>query len=332
MNPTPNLTLKYDKEITPDDFLELAAYTSLIAAKPNIANDKKYRNDLGDYAIVSCYNALLLGGGGFSLPRIRYGTVAASCDSLDEMLNDVFPKVIKSQLNMLDKKIDFTVEEAPFFKTHWLVKEGFIKQERFTGMAGMVGLADAVNHFLKLEGLDETFGNSKRGDEIGLQLMQLHSDMVDAHEAKYCAATNHRYLLHSQVGAKINDEDYRNTPGHRIKVGQEPELPEHMTHSAKFQAFFKAGTGDIFNFDQTYEKKPKAVADIIKGLIDLDYRFFTTYMENQELIRVTGYLAKRSEMEKYRNGEAVMRDTTFCATGTDDIANILDRKVRIDGK
>lgn len=332
LNPTPNLTLKYDKDITPDDFLELAAKTSLLAAKPNIANHKKYTKDLGNYAIVSCYNALLLGGGGYSLPRIRYGTVAASCNSLDEMLNDVFPKVIKSQLNMLDKKIDFTVEEAPFFKTHWLVKEGFIKQENFTGMVGMVGLADAVNHFLKLEGLNETFGKSVRGDEIGMQLMQLHNDMVEAHETKYCAATNHRYLLHSQVGAKINDEDYRNTPGHRIKIGQEPDLADHMIQSAKFQDFFKAGTGDIFNFDQTYEKKPEAVVDVIKGLIDLDYRFFTTYMENQELIRVTGYLAKRSEMEKYRNGEAVMRDTTFCATGTDDIANILDRKVRVDGK
>jgi len=332
MNPTPNLSLKYDKDKTSDEFLTLAAKCSLIAAKPSIANDRKYFNDMGDYAIVSCYNALRLGGGGYTLPRLRYGTIAASCNSLDEMLNDVMPKVIESQLSMMDKKIRFTVEEVPFFKTHWLVKEGFIKQENFTGMAGMVGLADAVNHFLKLEGLDETFGSSTRGDEIGMKLMQLHYDMVDAHEGVYCESTNNKYFLHAQVGAFINDEDYRNTPGHRIKIGQEPDLADHMNHSAKFQEFFKAGTGDIFSFDQTYENKPEAIVDVIKGLIELDYRFFTTYMDNQDLVRVTGYLAKRSEMEKYKNGGAVMRDTAFCGSGTDDIANILDRKVRIDAK
>ena len=42
---TPNLTLKYDEEVTPDDFAVLAIETSLKVAKPSFANNKMFRKD-----------------------------------------------------------------------------------------------------------------------------------------------------------------------------------------------------------------------------------------------------------------------------------------------
>lgn len=84
----------------------------------------------------------------------------------------------------------------------------------------------------------------------------------------------------------------------------------------------------MFAFDQTYVDHLDAVVDIIDGSFALGYRYITTYLKNTDLIRVTGYLVKKSEVEKYRNGEAVLRDTTWYGAGTDDCANVFDRQLR----
>ena len=47
-----------------------------------------------------------------------------------------------------------------------------------------------------------------------------------------------------------------------------------------------------------------------------------------DLIRVTGYLVKKSEVEKYRKGEVALRDTTWYGAGTDDCAQVFDRQLR----
>ena len=51
-------------------------------------------------------------------------------------------------LAYIDERARFLLEEAACFKSSFLVKERFIKQELFTGMFGIVGLAEAVNHLL----------------------------------------------------------------------------------------------------------------------------------------------------------------------------------------
>jgi hypothetical protein len=42
--------------------------------------------------------------------------------------------VHRLQLEYMDKRVRFIVEESTFFKTNFLVTEGFVKQENFTGM------------------------------------------------------------------------------------------------------------------------------------------------------------------------------------------------------
>ncbi|STY59439.1 glycine radical enzyme, YjjI family [Mannheimia haemolytica] len=37
---------------------------------------------------------------------------------------------------------------------------------------------------------------------------------------------------------------------------------------------------------------------------------------------------KKSEVERYRKGEAVLRDTTWYGSGTDDCAKVFDRQLR----
>ena len=327
-NPTPNMSIKYNKETTSREFAELAAKACLLVSKPSFANDEYYKSDLGDYALASCYNALPLAGGAYSLTRLRLGTIAKAVKSADDMVNNLLPKVAKLALSTMDKRHKFLVEKSNYFNVDFLTKEGFIKRENFTSMIAIVGLADAVNFILNLEGINETFGKSKRGDEIATAILDKLKEVNDAHTGVYVERTNNHYLLHAQVGAGLHDEDKNNTPAHRVKVGQEPMLLEHLKQSAPFHKYFPSGTGDLFAFDQTYTDHLDAVVDIIDGAFALGYRYITTYLKNTDLIRVTGYLVKKSEVEKYRKGEAVLRDTTWYGSQTDDNAQVFDRSLR----
>ncbi|RRC94308.1 YjjI family glycine radical enzyme [Erysipelotrichaceae bacterium OH741_COT-311] len=327
-NPTPNMSIKYNKETTSREFAELAAKACLLVSKPSFANDEYYKSDLGDYALASCYNALPLAGGAYTLTRLRLGTIAKGASSTEDMVNHLLPKVAKLALSTMDKRHRFLVEKSNYFKTDFLTKEGFLKRDNFTSMIAIVGLADAVNHFLALEGISETFGSSTRGDEIATMIMEKLKEVNDNHEGVYVERTKNRYLLHAQVGAGLHEEDKNNTPAHRVKVGQEPMLLDHLKQSAPFHKYFPSGTGDLFAFDQTYVDHLDAVVDIIDGAFALGYRYITTYLKNTDLIRVTGYLVKKSEVEKYRKGEVVLRDTTWYGSQTDDNAQVFDRSLR----
>ena len=327
--PTPNMTIRYDKSKTSREFAELAAKACLLVSKPSFANDAYYISDLGEeYGVASCYNALPECGGAYTLTRLRLGTIARACKSADEMVNELLPRVAKCALSTMDKRHKFVVEESNFFNSSFLEKEGFIQRTNFTGMFAIVGLADAANHLLQCEGLNETFGKSARGDEIATAIMDKLKEITDAHEGVYAERTGNRYLLHAQVGASNHEEDKRNAPAHRIRVGEEPTLLAHLKQSAPFHKYFPSGTGDLFAFDQTYVDHCDAVVDIIDGAFSLGYRYITTYLKNTDLIRVTGYLVKKSEVEKYRKGEVALRDTTWYGSGTDECANVFDRQLR----
>lgn len=328
-NTTPNMTIRYDRNKTSRQFAELAAKACLLVSKPSFANDAYYISDLGEqYGIASCYNALPECGGAYTLTRLRLGTIARACQSVEEMVTYLLPKVAKLALSTMDKRHKFLVEKSNFFKTSFLEKEGFIQQKNFTGMIAIVGLADATNHFLQLEGLNQTFGQSERGEEIATAIMEKLVEINQAHQGAYVERTNGHYLLHAQVGANNHAEDKANTPAHRIKVGQEPTLLAHLKQSAPYHKYFPSGTGDLFAFDQTYLEHLDAVVDIIDGAFALGYRYITTYLKNTDLIRVTGYLVKKSEVERYRKGEVVLRDTTWYGSGTDECADVFDRQLR----
>ena len=327
-NPTPNMTLKYDKDKTSKEFAKLAAIACLKVSKPSFSNDVYYNKDVGNHALCSCYNALPLGGGAYTLLRLRLGTIGRAADSLDSLIKELLPKVSQLMLSIMDKRITFIVEKSNFFETSFLEKEGFIKKDNFTAMFAIIGLADAVNAMLKLEKLDETFGSSKRGDEIGHLIMETIQELVLNHKGKYVSRTDNKYLLHAQVGANLHEEDNDNTPAHRIRVGEEPTLVEHLKQSAPFHKYFPSGTGDLFAFDQTWLEHPDALIDIIDGAFASGYRYITTYMKNTDLIRVTGYLVKKSEVEKLKNNQAVLRDTSVFGMGTNDTSRVFDRKLR----
>ena len=56
-------------------------------------------------------------------------------------------------------------------------------------------------------------------------------------------------------------------------------------------------------------------------------RMFSFYAKNNDLIRITGYLVKRSEIEKLKNGEQNLHDTVALGKPTIESINVDKRKV-----
>ncbi len=326
-NPVPNMTFNYDEDLSDEKFALACVDACLRVSKPSFSNIREYSKVVGTHAIVSCYNSLPIGGGAFGLLRYRLGTIAKAAKNLDDMINNLLVETGKSMNHMMDERIAFVVEKSNFFESNFLAKEGFIARDQFTSMVAIVGLADAVNTLLEKEQSKEKFGTSARGDEIAFAILDRIKQTNDAHKAPYMERTGGHYLLHAQVGAQLMAQDMDNTPAHRVKVGQEPILPLHLTHASKFYRYFDAGAGDLYPFDQTYIEYPEAVLDIIKGAFHQGTRYITTYVENSDLIRVTGYLVKKSEVEKAKNNQVVLQNTTWFGKGSEENNSVFERRV-----
>lgn len=324
-NAIPNISIKYSDE-TSDDFAIDAINTALITAKPSFANHKMFSSELGEnYAIASCYNGLVIGGGSYTLVRMVLAKLAPKAENFEDFLNRVLPDAVKRMALYMDERIKFLVEESGFFESSFLVREGLINRENFTAMFGLVGLAECVNYFIKPKNLEEKFGHSEQANSMGYTIISKLYEEVNNHFNAYCEVTNGKYLLHAQVGIET---DYGISPGCRVPIGDEPDLPVHLMQSAKFHKFFPSGIGDVFNFDSTVKKNPQFILDIIKGAFREEMRYFSLYSTDCDVIRITGYLVKKSEMEKLNSNRQVLQDTVVLGLGAVKNSRILERKVR----
>lgn len=321
----PNITIKYSEE-TSEAFAIDAINTAMITAKPSFANSAIYTKDFGgDYAIVSCYNGLYIGGGSFTLVRLNIAGLAKKANSVEDFMERVLPDAADRMNRYIDERIKFIMEESGFFESSFLVREGLIDKTRFSAMFGMFGLAEGVNYLLKAESQIERFGHSEAANDLGESIIAKLYAEVEKHDNPYCIISNKKLLLHAQVGI---DSDKGISPGCRIPIGDEPELPMHICQSARFHKYFASGIGDIFPFDETAKANPKAILDIIQGAFASGMRYFSLYGSDADVIRITGYLVKRSEMEALDRGEQVLRDTVALGLGSVKNQKILERKVQ----
>ncbi|NLM43719.1 MAG: YjjI family glycine radical enzyme [Clostridiales bacterium] len=323
----PNITLKYSEK-TPDDLALDSINTTLITAKPSFANHEMFAGELGDdYAIASCYNGLPIGGGNFTLVRLNMGRLAPMAKDTEDFINNLLPDAVKKMAGYMDERIKFLMEESGYFESSFLVKEGLISVDRFTSMFGMVGLADAVNHLLGAKDQKDRFGYSKEANDLGVRIIEKLEEEVKKHHNPYCKFSDGKFLLHAQVGI---DTDKGIAPGCRIPIGEEPEIWDHIRHSALFHKFFPTGIGDIFRFDSTVKRNPQYVLDIMKGAMKVGMRYISFYTSDSDVVRITGYLVKRSDMEKLERGEQVLNGAAVLGLGAVKTQHVLDRKERKD--
>ncbi len=325
-NSIPNLTLKLSED-TPKEFVLEAINTALVTAKPSFANHRMFSEDFsGDYGIASCYNGLNIGGGSYTLVRMNLYKLALKIDDFNNYLEVELPKAALCMLDYLDQRVKFLVYDTPFFKNNFLVKENLININKFTGMFGVLGLAEAVNHFVEnSEDLKNRFGHSQDANAMGIKIIEKLESIVKSHTLEELYSSEGHYLLHSQVGI---DSDLDTSPGCRIPIGDEPEIYKHVVQAAKYHKYFPSGIGDIFSFDSTVKKNPSYVLDIIKGAFRNGMRYISAYSTDCDVIRITGYLVKRSEIEKLQRGETALRNTAALGMGALENQRILERKVR----
>ncbi|MEA4826019.1 MAG: YjjI family glycine radical enzyme [Clostridium sp.] len=321
----PNISLKLNND-TPDNFVIEAIKTALITAKPSFANDSMFSKEFNNnYCIASCYNGLPIGGGSYTLVRLNLATLAKKALSEEDFINNVLPDAVVRMTEYIDERIKFIVEESNFFQSSFLVREGLISKDSFTAMFGMFGLAECVNHFIDSNDQKSRFGHSEKANDLGYKIIEKLYEEVNKHKNPYCKITNENFLLHAQVGIET---DIGISPGCRVPIGEEPELHEHLIQSARFHKFFSSGIGDIFAFDETTKRNPDFLLDIIKGAFKQDMRYISLYCTDCDVIRITGYLVKKSEMEKLNRGEQVLRDTVALGLGAVKNSRILERKIR----
>lgn len=322
----PSITLLYDPDVTSDTFAEKCIKCEFSCAKPSFANHQEYKKIFnGDYGIASCYNALEIGGGAFTLSRLILKNIAECSKDKNDMFKNVLPHAINVLCEFIEEKIDFLVNESHFFKSSFLVNEGFLKLEKFTGMFGIVGLNECVNIIMQKEGKNEKYGYSPEADDLAEEILQFIKNNVDSFKSKYCDCTDNHFAMHAQVGI---DLDIGISPGARIAIGSEPDLYSHIRHSGRYHKYFRSGVGDIFPFEETAKKNPKAVVDIIKGAFRSGMRYFSTYSSDCDVVRITGYLVKKSDMDKLENGEVVQQGNVLWGLGSRNNNKSLERKVR----
>ncbi|TCU75523.1 YjjI family glycine radical enzyme [Tissierella praeacuta] len=324
-NAVPNFTFKYDPEVTSDEIAELALYTSMFCANPAICNHNLVKDTYSsDYGIASCYNILPIGGGAYTLSRLVLPKVAQLSKDIDDFFNTILPECLQAMGDYMNERVRFLVEESGFFESSFLVKEGLIHKDRFIGMFGIVGLADCTNILLREKG--KRYGHDGEADDLADKIMNTISEFVTSFPAEYSPISNGHFMLHAQVGM---DYDKGVTAGVRIPVGDEPEnMSDHLRHSARFHKLIPTGCSDIFAMETTARNNPSAMLDIVKGAFSLGVKYISFYEENGDLVRITGYLVKKSEMEKFRNDEAVLQNTTHLGAPNYENNNLKNRKVR----
>ena len=271
------------------------------------------------------YFSWFFSGRDTTLSRVTLTRLVDDARGVEHFVEELLPECLRLTTDYMNERIRFLVEQSGFFPSSFLVQEGLISADRFLPMFGVTGLAEAVNHLLRDRGL--VYGRDGEADALGVRIMEKIDAVVKTLPAAHSPLTGNHFLLHAQVGL---DSDVGITSGVRIPVGSEPEsFADHLRHCARFHPYFPAGVGDIFPIASNVEQNPAALLDVVKGAFALGVHYMSFYSADTDLVRITGYLVKRSEMEKFRAHQVVLQNTTHLGTANYDVNRLAQRKVRM---
>ncbi|AZR72915.1 YjjI family glycine radical enzyme [Anoxybacter fermentans] len=324
----PNLTLKYDPEVTTDELLLEGIKTVFAVGKPHFANHPMMVKDLGEkYAVVSCYNSLKIGGGSHTLVRLNLKkTVEKHSGDIESYFKETLPHYVELTLQVMEARIRYLVEEAKFFEHDFLAQEGLISLDQFSAMFGIFGLAEAVNLLMESKGRNGRYGHDEEANQLSYRITDVIAEILAQRPLPYCDGNGGKAFFHSQSGI---DLDVDVTAGTRIPYGDEPEIFEHITAVAPHHYKFQAGISDIFHFENTVQNNPQAVADIIKGAFAQGMRDFTFNLADGEFVRITGYLVRRSDLEQMKREKRSRYDSTVLGYNAVENQGIFQRKRRV---
>lgn len=315
----PNVSLRFSKE-TPQRFAELAADAALISGKPYFVNHETLSRDVGpDYAVASCYNTLRRGGGSHTLVRLNLKRLAERSAGAEAFLARELPEAVAALTDTINARARFLVERTGFFEASFLAREGLIELGKFTSMAGIFGLYEAVEALTR----GERLGESRRADDLAVSIVSAARDLVKSVDGAYCEGYGGRISFHAQSGI---DGDVDTTPGVRIRYGRELGLARQLPLEGKLHAYFDSGVSEIAVFDRTAASNLPGLVRIARGAMESGIRVFSMIGSDSELIRITGYLVKRSDIEKYRAGVNLRESSVALGADSLEGGHILERR------
>jgi YjjI family glycine radical enzyme len=320
----PNLTFMYDEAVTPDALLKQATQNICECSKPHIANYPMHANayEGARFGIVSCYNSLPLAGGSNTLVRMNLKEAANRADNREDFFNNVLPEYHCLMVELMDARASHLHEKSEFFKG-FLTQEGLIEESRFAPMYGIYGMAEAVNVLLEKEGRASRYGQDATANELGHAISAKLSELVESTPVKF--GLEGKALLHAQGGISL---DLDVTPGVRIPYGNEPDPVSYVQATAGHHQYYRSGISDILTIDETVKSNPEAMFNLCKGALNAGYREFTANVASNDLVRVTGYMVKLSDIAKF-DAEGSRTNTTFLGAEAAKNTGILERSPRV---
>lgn len=323
----PNLSLFHDPAQTPDSLLLKGVENIAVCSKPHIVNYPLHREtfDARGFGIVSCYNALPLGGGANTLVRLSLKGVAGQSTGVEDFMARTLPHYCEQASRLIEARAAFLHEASGFFDS-FLVEEGLIEEARFVPMFGIYGMAEAVNLLMEQAGLAGRYGHDEEANRLGHRISARLSELVRARPQPH--AWGGRALLHSQGGLSV-DRDV--TPGVRIPYGEEPDPASHLLALAPHHGFYHSGISEILTLDPTIRQNPQALLQLCKGAFALGMREFTANVADSDLVRVTGYMIRKRDVERFA-AQGSRLQTTCLGAEASELTGIRQRAPRVVGR
>lgn len=323
----PNLTLFHDPAQTPDSLLLQGVQNIAACSKPHIANYPLHRNTFDErgFGIVSCYNALPQAGGANTLVRVSLKRVAEQAHGIDDFLGCLLPHYCRLASRLIEARAAFLHQESGFFDS-FLVQEGLLEEGRFVPMFGIYGMAEAVNLLMDKENLPERYGRDEEANQLGYRISAQLARHVNETPQRH--AWGGRALLHSQGGLSV---DRGVTPGVRIPYGEEPDPASHVLALAPHHGFYHSGISEILTLDPTIRQNPQALLQLCKGALAIGMREFTANVADSDLVRVTGYMIRKSDVARFA-AEGSRLQTTCLGAEASELTGIRQRAPRVVGR
>lgn len=323
----PNLTFLYDPQAGSDEILAIASNNIVECCKPHIANHPVHAAafDERGYGIVSCYNVLPIAGGASTLTRINLKEVALRSSSEDDFFASQLPRFVELNFRLTQSRIDYLFNESNFFDS-FLVNEGWIEPGRFTAMFGVFAMAEAVNTIQEKEGRSGRYGFDEQANALGHRISRALAEAVG--ERHLDNVWRGHALLHSQAGLS---DDVDATPGVRIPYGTEPDPVAHVEALSPHHAFYPSGISEILTVDESVRNNPEAIQQLCKGAFARGFREFTVNVASNDLVRVTGYMVRLSDIRRFKERQGSRTNTTVLGAEAADVTGILDRRPRVVG-
>jgi YjjI family glycine radical enzyme len=323
----PNLTFKYDPAVSTEQILHVATDNIVACSKPHIANHPVHADtfDGRGYGIVSCYNALPAAGGASTLTRLNLKEVAERAENAEDFIALALPHYAELTFRLMQARIDYLYDQSGFFDS-FLVQEGWIERDRFTAMYGVFAMAEAVNLLMEKAGKPGRYGHDAEADALGHRISRKLAQIVEARPMRN--VWRGRAMLHAQAGLSI---DTGLTPGVRIPYGDEPDPITHIRALAPHHAWYGSGISEILTIDETVKNNPEAMYDLCKGALAQGFREFTANVASNDLVRVTGYMSRLSDVKKFNEAKGSRTNTTALGAEAADMTGILERKPRVIG-